>query len=564
MSAGEKLIQSLYGRMRSTQRLFFRLPPPYRILSRRKRNTTIRTAGCYLLCMSVWLPAARLALGSDSRLADAVQQQDRQAAHSLLRERVNVNLAQPDGATALAWAAHWDDLETAELLIQSGANVNAANDYGVTPLSLACTNGSAAMVDRLLKAGADANAALPTGETPLMTAANSGNVDLVAMLLARTKDVNAKEVAGGQTALMWAVAEMHPEVVRLLVARGADVHARSKGGWTPLLFAAQKGDVESARMLIAAGADVNERSSPASGKLRSATGSMTPLLVAAASGQEEIGIFLLNQGADPNASDGTATALHYAVRKGINYIRRDTVGDYDPRPNLAELAKALLAHGADPNARIKKLPGGSLGSALINMVGATPLWLAAASFDDSLVRFLLAHGADPMLPTERGVTPLMVAAGVGRKDDRPADEERRALENVKLLSELGNDVNEVATAEDGLTALHGAARIGASAVIEFLVGKGARMEMMDKFGQTPLSVALGVTTKYVLDFQKVPTGPHPGTADLLLRLGALPLDASGVEILDVLHSGKAGPAPAAPGAESDLVDPDHQTSLKHR
>ena len=100
------------------------------------------------------LSVAGLAVASgDLQLADAVEKGDKEAARSLLKQQADVNAPQPDGATALAWAAHWDDLETAELLIRAGANVNAANDYGVTPLSLACTNRSAAMVKKLLEAG---------------------------------------------------------------------------------------------------------------------------------------------------------------------------------------------------------------------------------------------------------------------------------------------------------------------------------------------------------------------------------------------------------------------------
>ncbi len=61
-------------------------------------------------------------------------------------QHVDVNIPQPDGSTALTWAAHWNDVETADLLIAAGANANAASgDYGSTPLWEACVNGSAAM-----------------------------------------------------------------------------------------------------------------------------------------------------------------------------------------------------------------------------------------------------------------------------------------------------------------------------------------------------------------------------------------------------------------------------------
>src|SRR4051812_16619656 len=95
------------------------------------------------------------ARASDSRLVDAVAAQQKIAVRTLLQQRVDVNAAQPDGSTPLAWAAHWDDLDLADQLIRREARVNAANDYGVTPLSLACVNGSPAMVERLLAAGAD-------------------------------------------------------------------------------------------------------------------------------------------------------------------------------------------------------------------------------------------------------------------------------------------------------------------------------------------------------------------------------------------------------------------------
>src|ERR1700730_14249849 len=89
----------------------------------------------------------------DLRLVDAVKNRDRAAVRSLADQHVNVNAAQADGTTALAWAANRDDLETADLLMRAGAKANVANEYGVTPLLLACTNRSAAMIEKLLKAG---------------------------------------------------------------------------------------------------------------------------------------------------------------------------------------------------------------------------------------------------------------------------------------------------------------------------------------------------------------------------------------------------------------------------
>jgi ankyrin repeat protein len=85
------------------------------------------------------------------RVVDAVKTGDRATALTLLQQKADVNAAEPDGTTAIAWAVREDDLDMADRLIRAGADIKAANRYGVTPLSLACINGDAAMIEKLLK-----------------------------------------------------------------------------------------------------------------------------------------------------------------------------------------------------------------------------------------------------------------------------------------------------------------------------------------------------------------------------------------------------------------------------
>ena len=165
------------------------------------------------LAVSLVLMTSLTASVQDLRLVQAARARDSAAVAALLKQHADANAAQPDGATALHWAAHWDDRPTADLLIRAGAAVDAANIYGVTPLWLASVNGSAAMVEKLIKAGARPNTALPSGETVLMAASCTGSIEIVNILLAAGADINAKESARGQTALMWAVAERHVAVV---------------------------------------------------------------------------------------------------------------------------------------------------------------------------------------------------------------------------------------------------------------------------------------------------------------------------------------------------------------
>ena len=107
------------------------------------------------------------------------------------------------------------------------------------------------------------------------------------------------------------------------------------------------------------------------------------------------------------------------------------------------------------------------------------------------MRLLLAHGADPNIATDAGTTPLMVAAGVNWAVAETFDLGNEALlEAVKLAHSLGNDVNAVNSM--GIAAIHGAANRGANDVIEYLAANGARLDIADAQGRTPLDWAEGV------------------------------------------------------------------------
>src|SRR5258706_1318021 len=92
------------------------------------------------LSMLALVAVATFAANDALGMVDAMERKDSETVRSLLKQHVNVNTAQADGATALTWAAHWDDPPTTDLLIHAGANVNATNDYGSSPLWEACNN----------------------------------------------------------------------------------------------------------------------------------------------------------------------------------------------------------------------------------------------------------------------------------------------------------------------------------------------------------------------------------------------------------------------------------------
>jgi len=484
------------------------------------KNTKAFGLGVFVafMCFVTFVVTATAAGASD--VADAAQKRDTQAVRALLKDRIDVNAAQGDGATALHWAAHWDNAELTELLIRAGANVNAANEYGVTALALACANRSVALVETLLAARANPNAAQMTGVTPLMECARTGDLAGVTSLLARGASVRAAHARSGQDALMWAAAGRHSAIVKLLIDRGADVRARSKGGFTPLMFAARSGDEESARLLLDAGAAVDD-ATPEHG---------SALVVASAGGHEALATFLLDRGANPNAADRSGiTALHNAVQRGLTAligVRYDDAYRLQP-PNMPGLAKALLARGANPNARITANDTRGPDGTPFAMKGATPYFLAAVAGDARLMRLLGTSGADPRLTAEGGVTPLIAAArsactgscefrGANLNVDEAAA--AAALEAVTAAVELGADIN--AATQDGQTAMHMAAFTGADGVVQFLADRGATVEVQDTQGETPWSMAAGLST--VLRYRGQ-YGAHESTATLLQKLGARPV-----------------------------------------
>jgi len=406
--------------------------------------------------------------------------------------------AESDGTTPLHRAAQRDDLSVAKTLLREGADAKTANRYGVTALSLACTNGNAAMIQTLLDAGADVNKPLPGGETPLMTASRTGKVDAVGVLLKHGADVHAKENHRGQTALMWAAADGHVETVQALLAAGANPKERLNSGFTPFLFAVREGQISVAKALLNAGVNVNDVIEAPLVKSGLASGAGFPkpgtpaLSLAVLNGHFEMASVLLDQGANPNAIGPGYTALH-----AISWVRKPGGGDNDPAPqgsgNLTsvDMVRKLAAKGANLNARMtKKMNVGLTG---LNTTGATPFVLAARSGDAELMRLLAKLGADPLLPTADGSTPLIVAAGLGtRSPGEDAGTESEVVEAVEVALELGNDINAVDN--NGETAMHGAAYKNYGAVVELLAAKGADPAVWNrsnKHGWTPLTIARG-------------------------------------------------------------------------
>ncbi|MBN1239172.1 MAG: ankyrin repeat domain-containing protein [Gammaproteobacteria bacterium] len=452
--------------------------------------------------------ALSAALADPPPLVAAVKAGERATALELIRESSDVGAAEADGTTALHWAVRADDVELAAQLLEAGADATARNRYGVTPLYLAAQNGSADLIRRLLDAGADPNETGNEGETVLMTAARTGGVDAARVLLERGADVDARESWHGQTALMWAAAQGHPDMLRLLVEHGADVNARSNleewerqvtaeprakwlppGSMTALLFAAREGCVDCVPVLVELGADVDAATPDG----------INPVLSALINGHYDVAGALLEAGADPNLVDETGRGALYAAIdfNTMPASNRPAPHVLENRLTALDVAEMLLERGADPNAQLVSMPPYRAkldrGNDMMLTAGTTPLLRAAKAGDVAAVRLLLEHGADPALATKNGANPLMAAAGLGTAEQDTTGRyktQAEAIETIEILLGEGLDIDAVDAR--GRTALHGAALQGYDDVIRYLAERGAKLDVVDERGFTPLDTALGL------------------------------------------------------------------------
>ncbi len=256
--------------------------------------------------------------------------------------------------------------------------------------------------------------------------------------------------------------------------------ALPRGGLTALMLAARQGAREGVDALAAAGANLDAVDPDGTSALN----------IAIINAHYDVAALLIERGADPKIGDSAGMTPVYAaidMRHQEPMINRPL-----PKPSgrllPLDIVKLLLEQGADPNARLKTpllMRQHSTGDAQLGD-GATPLMRAAKVNDTTVMGMLLDKGADPNLRLRNQTTALMIVAA---RAGRNAGPEEAAIEAMKLLVSKGADINLVN--DNGESALHVAVTRG-DGLVKFLAENGARLDLKDKFGRTPLDVALGV------------------------------------------------------------------------
>ncbi len=410
------------------------------------------------------------AFAADSKLLAAVKTDDHVSLKKLLAAHANVNAPLPDKSTVLAWAVDRQDEDAVKMLLAAGAKPDLADVSGATPLQLACEMGQPGIVSALLKAGANAKQTRPDGISVIALCSGSSTPDVLGELVARGANVNAADTQG-QTPLMWAAIHGRTDNINFLTSHGANVNAVEEKGFTPLFFALRSKKNDAAMALLNAGADV-KAVLPADGTS-----------IAAAAVIEDNVAFAreaVNKGADLSQHDKEGRELiHIAAASGN-----------------AELVKVVLAKGGDANAMstppkppapVQVAANGGGGDKKVRADGSAfpgpppppampPLLFAAKAGSAPSMKALVDGGAKADLKASDGTTLSLAAAQGGN------------LEALKYALTLDPDLT--ALGPGGLSIMHYAiANKGdpteTIAMLQFLIDKGAKLDVASKRGDTP-------------------------------------------------------------------------------
>lgn len=227
----------------------------------------------------------------------------------------------------------------------------------------------------------------------------------------------AARLEGARTDLRQACSEDRPEMARAALAAGAEPNLVDAFGETPLGIAASRGSLGAIRELLSAGARVDQRGRRG----------WTPLLRALSSmpcRAQDVCEALLRAGADPTlrAQDACRALApdQLAQTGGLAAMWDDKEEGFDGDDALRVALSAPTHEASDVSAIARALIAAGAGLDAANREGVTPLMVAAAMGRAPELEMLLEAGADVSVRDVHGADALCRALAGGNEALAPA------------------------------------------------------------------------------------------------------------------------------------------------
>ncbi|XP_057322749.1 uncharacterized protein LOC130666094 [Microplitis mediator] len=364
----------------------------------------------------------------------------------LLDWKADIRARTVGGKTALHLSSQSGHLDTTELLITRGANINEKDSLGLTALHDASCSGEVKIVEILIKAGANINLLDFSGSSPLKLAILQGHTEIVEYFINNELDINYEQL--NYESLEIALNHNYQAIAKMIIEKNTSINFRNEQGHSLLYTAAKNNQIDIIKLLLKLGARVK-------------IGNSDVIVSAVFSGHKNAVHTLITHG---NIN------INEKLKENMSLLQLAVINDHK---NIAEL---LLEKGADVNA---VCPDG------------TSLHLAASKGHYEMIKLLLDNNADSSIKDDKNRTAIEMAL----------NDSHDHIRSFKILFEHKKiDVNYRCNNDEEWTLLHIAAQAGSLPITEYLIEKGADINLQNKHFSKPVHIAAREGHKHLVEY----------------------------------------------------------------
>ena len=332
---------------------------------------------------------------ADNKLFFAVQAMNVEKARSAIKAGANVNGVDDDDWPYFITAVSGGNMNMIDLFLRNKVKVNLAGPDGKTALMHAISSKNKKVINLLLNYRASLTAKDRTGKNVLMYAAETGDLELVNKALkAKANPLDADDK--GMNALNYAMAGRNKEIIKMLGQFETQPH--------DFIIAVETGNTAKARSLLSKGIDPN---------LKNESGE-PPLFVAIRNNDKAMLKLLLDSNADVNFKNSKGyTIFMYCIasnkiKLAQELLKYGALGDFNFKYAKGKTA-LMIAILSKERRFIRSISKFRQNLDLTDDQGRTALIYAVYMGLGDVVKELIEKGADVSIKGKDGKTALDIA-----------------------------------------------------------------------------------------------------------------------------------------------------------